>query len=466
MTPSFRNRSHQCFLSYSHQDAAFVSHLVAWLREASITVWHDSSSLGVGEKVASVLPEQLATCRGMLLVASEKSMTSNWVKQEIRTALHENVENPAFAITILRIDDVDIGSHVPALKQFKWIDLKPDVAGLPIQDLVEVVNSLYRRHPSPVKNGSVDVYVSRSDRTPDERKRANEICSQILKHHGVQLIGDAIDQPDFSEDRIRTLMGTCSGHVMVLPARTKESDYKYFERERRISREMNIPCLVCAEVGSPLPASLKETDHLIEMEPSHRMFTDSAMLTLDAFLDDIRATTPRYSSCIFFAHEYNQNQERNKAARNLLSSVTGLTPQAGSDFTSAIGPQQILDGISRSSWFIADIASRVNPETSRLDINVNTCIEVGIALGAGLGRASSSHASGKADRPVYALSMDRTSEPQADSNGQGKTRDIPWMLRSGITIQWYKTEAAFLAIIHRIAHEHRRRLLNAEIGQG
>lgn len=464
MTPSFRNRSHQCFISYSHQDQTFVSGLVSWLREAGITVWHDSSSLRVGEKVASALPEQVATCRGMLLIASEHSLSSKWVKPEIQTALSENLENEAFAITILRIDGVDIAERFPALKQFKWIDVSPDPKGWSVGDLVEVVNAIYRRHPVPSTNNTMDIYVSRSDRTPDETKCANEACAQVLKHHGVQLISDAIDQPDFNEDRIRSLMGTCSGHVMVLPARAKESDYKYFERERKISALLNIPCLVCAEASSPLPASLAQADHRIHMSATRPVFDATALLVLDAFLDDIRATTPLYSSSIFFAHEYNENQVRNCAARNLLSGVTGLTPHAGSDFTSAIGPQQILDGIGRSAWFIADLASRVNAETGRLEINVNTCIEVGIALGSKLGRVSPSNPSGKSDRPIYALSMDRTSGPQLDSHGHGKTKDIPWMLRSGITIQWYKSDADFLAIIHRIARDHRRRLLNAELG--
>lgn len=463
MIPSFRNRSHQCFVSYSHQDGKFVAELVEWLRAADIRVWLDRTNLGVGQNVASTLPEQISTCRGMLLIASEHSLASNWVKEEIATALREKTRNPAFAITILRIDQVDVYRHVQKLEEYKWIDICPDFSQLGTQHLVEIVNSLYRRHPVPSTTGSVDVYVSRSDKTPEETKRSNDACGMFLKQHGLQLIGDAIDQPDFSEDRIRTLMGTCSGHLMVLPARPMESDYRYFDRERKISEALGIPCLVCAETESPLPTSLRRVEHSIEMEPAPGLFGPTADLTFESFLDDIRATSPRYSSSIFFAHEYNENRDRNRSARNLLSGVTGLATHAGSDFTSAIGPQQIVDGINRSAWFVGDLASRLNTETGRLELNVNACIEVGIALGAGLGRVAAHSASGKSDRPIYALSIDRTSSPQGDGTGQGKTRDIPWMLRSGITIQWYKSDIDFLAIIHCVASEHRRRLLNAEM---
>lgn len=465
MSTSFRNRSHQCFVSYSHLDGVFVTKLVSWLRAAGIPVWQDDTNLGVGEKVARALPEELSRCRGMLLVASRRSMESNWVKQEIHAALLENVENPAFAITIIRLDDVDIAAHVSALRQFKWIEAGQSFAELEAGFLVDVVNSLYRRSPAPALKNQIDVYVSRSDRNAAESRRSDAACRQVAAHHGIHLIGDAVDQADFSEDRIRHLMGTCSSHLMVLPARGKEADYRYFLRERSISASLNLPCLVCAEPGSPLPEGLRKVDHFLELQQDQNVFGDSGLEVLEAFLDDTRATPARHASSIFFAHEYNENQERNRAARNLLASVTGLIPHAGSDFNSAIGPQQILDGISRSAWFIADLGSKTHPDTKRLEINVNTCIETGIALGAGLGRVNSPVPGARADRPVYAMAFDRTagqSEPCADV---GKTRDIPWMLRSGITIQWYASEIEFLAIIHRIAREHRRRLLNAELLQ-
>ncbi|HCN27725.1 MAG TPA: hypothetical protein DIT64_02855 [Verrucomicrobiales bacterium] len=464
MSSSFRNRSHQCFVSYSHQDAGFAGRLVVWLGAAGIPVWLDETSLGVGEKVARALPDEMSQCRGMLLLASRRSMESNWVRQEINAALLENVENPAFAITIIRLDDVDIASHVPALRQFKWIEAGTNVSVFEPGFLVDVVNSLHRRAPSPILNHQVDVYVSRSDRNAAEIKRSDAACRRLSAHHGIHLIGDAVDQADFSEERIRILMGTCSSHLLVLPARAKEADYKYFLRERAISESLNLPCLVCAEPGSPLPEGLRNGDHFIELQTGgDDILGESGRGVLEAFLDDTRATTARHSASIFFAHEYNQNQERNRAARNLLASVTGLTPHAGSDFTSAIGPRQILDGISRSAWFVADLGSKTNPETGRLDVNVNTCIEVGIALGAGLGKVCSTAPGARAERPVYALSFDRTAGQAGAAGETGKTRDIPWMLRSGITIQWYASDTDFLAIVHRIARGHRRRLLNAEL---
>lgn len=59
MSASFRNRTHQCFVSYSHEDADFVNPLVSWLNAAGIPIWQDDTSLAVGEMVArasTILP--------------------------------------------------------------------------------------------------------------------------------------------------------------------------------------------------------------------------------------------------------------------------------------------------------------------------------------------------------------------------------------------------------------------------
>jgi len=162
------------------------------------------------------------------------------------------------------------------------------------------------------------------------------------------------------------------------------------------------------------------------------------------------------------AHQYNANHERNTAARNLLTSVTGQACHIGSDFQGVIGPQQkILDGISKAAWFIADLASEKNA-SGGLKVNLNTCIEFAVALGAGMGRTSSQAIDMIAERPVYALALDCRQDTESED---GKSKDLPWMLQSGITIQWYKNDFDFLAIIHRIAYQHRRRILNLELSE-
>jgi hypothetical protein len=451
-------------------------HLVQWLRQAGVSVWVDEASLGGGVHVAEKLSEQMQTCRGLLLVASRNSLESNWVQKEISAGLFENTTTPAFGMTILRIEDVNPGEAIPGLRTFNWIDAKAAGSAQWIDAkakfsplypalLVQIVNSLYRRPPTPAPARAVNVYVSRSDNKPPEAKRANQVSGWALRRHGLELIGDSLDHGDFNPDRIRKIMGACAGHLMILPARATESGYKYFQIERKISASLNLPCLVCGERDSPIPASLKD-GVFVEMAPAPEVFENAGIDEFDAFMDDARAAKSRYASSIFFAHEYNKNQERNLAARNLLASVTGLDCHVGGDFNGGFAPQQIQGGISRAAWFLADLASRVDPKTGLTDVNVNTCIETGVALGAGLGKVEPGNPEGKSDRPVYATAIEpaRASDPQPEGE-KSKTAQLPWMLRSGITIQWYRDDNAFLAVVHQIAREHRRRILSAELSK-
>lgn len=460
MLPGFRNRQHQCFVSYSHADQGIVTALVDWLRKSGVSPWFDEKHLAVGQKVVLRLPEVMAQCRGLLLFASEHSLASNWVRQEITEALLQHQEHPGFAITIVRIDSVDVGQAMAALRPFKWLDLPPAFGEVTVSQIVGVLHAIYGRQLEPVPPGAIDVYVSRADKVGQQTERANEVCRELLGYHGVNWVGDAVDQPDFSEARIASIMEHCSGHVMILPARSKASDYRYFEVERRRSAALGLPCFICAEPGSPLPEVLRECEHFVELGASPKPLNLPATEILEAFLDDVRAHKPRVSSSIFFAHEYHTHSLRNEAARNLLTSVTGHSCVVGSEFQGVVGPQQrIVDGIANSAWVIADVASRTNDQ-GILQVNLNACIEVGIALGAGLGRASKEEGGSRSDRPVYVLALDPLS---AGDSVEGRTRQLPWMLRSGLTVDWYRDDLDFLAAIHRIAFRNRRRLMNLEL---
>ena len=137
----------------------------------------------------------------------------------------------------------------------------------------------------------------------------------------------------------------------------------------------------------------------------------------------------------------------------MISAVTGCTCKVGLDFTGALGTRQIVDGILNSSWFLADFASQVDDSTGGITLNVNSCIEAGIAIGAGFGMESDRV---KADRTIYAVC--REFKP-----GYGKTTDLPFMLHTSLTVGFYNDELEFLAKVHRIARQQRRRILNQEL---
>jgi hypothetical protein len=356
-----------------------------------------------------------------------------------------------FTMTIIRLDDVDIRALSPSIGLLKWIEPGGSEQVFAPEFIVQTVNSIFGRRPHAHLGTATDVFVSRSDTGPTESAVANSHCRKLLDLPNIRLIGDSLDQPHFDELRIRRLMSSCTGHLLVLPHYASEERYKYFVRERRISRQLQVPALIVCRADSPLPAELQNDCHLVKCE--NGVLPDDYSETFSQFLDDARAIRPKFDASAFFAHEYGQNVARNRAAAELIAAVTGCQCKVGLDFTGAVGTRQITDGILSASWFLSDFASEVDSKTGRIKLNVNSCIEAGIALGAGFGMTA---ASGGVERTIYAVCRD----PQTP---EGKTKDVPFMLRSSVTVEFYKDELDFLAKVHRIARQQRRRVINLEL---
>ena len=425
--------------------------LIDWFKAAEINVWFDEDALSHGVAVGNSLAGQMSLCQGFVLLASTTSLKSNWVQQEIAIAMDQAINEPSFTMTIIRVDDVDIRQASPSLASLKWIEPRaigsfPDPASI-----VQVVNSIFGRRPVSVSENATDIYVSRSDKIPQETNVSNAHCRSIVGLPGVRLVGDSLDQNTFDIVRIRRLMNSCSGHILILPHRATEDNYKYFVREKKVSQILGLPILVIARNDSPLPAELKKSVYYLETMGDK--LPENCADVFGAFLDDAKAIRVKYEPAVFFAHEYKLNNERNKAAAELISAVTGCRCRVGLDFTGAFGTRQIIDGILRSSWFLADFASRVDEGTGGIKLNTNTCIEAGVALGAGFGMSADQT---EIDRTIYAVCRESTP-------GYGKTTDLPFMLHTSLTVDFYKDDLEFLAKIHRIARYQRRRIINNEI---
>lgn len=253
--------------------------------------------------------------------------------------------------------------------------------------------------------------------------------------------------------------GVCTGeyigqpglHHLILPHRSSAAAYRYFVREVSVSKSLGLPIIVVANPDSPLPGELKTDVCLIHTDAGTA--SDEFEELLESFLDDVRSLRPAFDSSVFFAHEYKLNITRNQAAAELVSSVTGCVCRVGLDFTGALGTRQIIDGIMNASWFMADLASQTDEDTGGIKVNVNSCIETGIAIGAGFGAALPKDDA----RPIYAVC--REANP-----GYGKTTDLPFMLHTSLSIEWYTSDADFLATVHKIARNQRRRIINHELG--
>jgi hypothetical protein len=74
------------FISYSHQDEEFAQRLYDALQGKGVRCWYAPEDIQGGKKIHEQIDEAIRVYDKLLLIFSEHSMQSNWVKTEIRRA--------------------------------------------------------------------------------------------------------------------------------------------------------------------------------------------------------------------------------------------------------------------------------------------------------------------------------------------------------------------------------------------
>jgi hypothetical protein len=106
------------FISYSSRDSEFAERLHEALRAKGVRCWFAPHDLPIGAKIRSAIDESIRTYDKLLLVLSENSVNSQWVEQEVETALEQEREHPDKTVLFpVRLDDAVLGikSGWPAL---------------------------------------------------------------------------------------------------------------------------------------------------------------------------------------------------------------------------------------------------------------------------------------------------------------------------------------------------------------
>jgi hypothetical protein len=133
------------FISHSSADKErFVLRFAERLRAKGIDAWVDTWEMLPGDSlVDKIFNEGLKNCTGFIIVLSNNSVNSKWVREELNTAIIKRIEDNTKLIPI-RLD----GCEVPeALRSIVWID----VADLNAYDreFERIVNSLYGQYSKP-----------------------------------------------------------------------------------------------------------------------------------------------------------------------------------------------------------------------------------------------------------------------------------------------------------------------------
>jgi hypothetical protein len=246
---------------------------------------------------------------------------------------------------------------------------------------------------------------------------------------GFRLIGDAKDQRGFKTgDRVERIIASCGAFVGIVPyrgealAHVDAGPYKYFLREIDYAAKLALPCVIVAD-----PRVSREDGR---DQSWRRMDTDApnCPASVDAALRDLWENwqPPPQPQYVFLAMDLDSKATAaGGPIRHLIERITGMPTFVGNEISGGQIQTAIRDKICQAFVVIADIT----------EDNLNTCVEAGMALGAGA---------------------------NVELLASGKPRRPPFMLRD-LQMPVYEDEVEQVGIIHNIARRYRRRILNAEM---
>jgi hypothetical protein len=109
----------RAFISYSHQDEAFVISLVRALEERGIGVWSDGVDLQIGDSLIRRIGDGIHEHDFVIAVISKHSVTSSWCEKELSLAVTQGIQSKQVKVLPVRLDEVTLPSF---LADTLWVD--------------------------------------------------------------------------------------------------------------------------------------------------------------------------------------------------------------------------------------------------------------------------------------------------------------------------------------------------------
>jgi hypothetical protein len=428
MATPINQRPNDLFLSHSSRDKnTFVDDLFTWLTgRAGYKVWFDRGLASGG--LSTNLDEAIDTCRGAIIVLSENSIKSQWVKSEC-DRIHSEWANRkgGFAIATIRIDPVEPPGLLKSYKHIDVLDGKftTEAATLLVESLNGGRDSALGR----------PVYLSRGWR--ESEHALAECIANICKASGLKLVCDFTDQPHYSADRVRNIMDSTGGLVAVVPHRGQGKTSSYVVNEIEFAHELGLPVIAfthsdVARANIPALAESVIYDANITSLDVHQV-EDLYSEPLAEFTAQWRK--PKRGEHVFLGHSLEESiGDRFAMLRRMLSRVTGLPVVTGGLVGGEEAPTEIVRLIQDAELSIIDITNKAHQNLpEKVDFALNSCIEAGIALGAGRSKA------------LYITCA-------------GPRRSPPFMLRTK-QVWYYDDGLGLVGALRQIAYAHRRMIL-------
>jgi hypothetical protein len=106
-----------CFVSHSARDRAFAERLHEDLQQRGVRCWYAPQDLKIGERILDGLYRAIRHQEKLLLILSDHSVRSTWVRDEVDRAFAEETDRGDLVVFPVRIDDAVMEANEPwALK--------------------------------------------------------------------------------------------------------------------------------------------------------------------------------------------------------------------------------------------------------------------------------------------------------------------------------------------------------------
>jgi hypothetical protein len=107
---------YSCFISHSSKDQTFADHLYGRMLQEKLRVWYAPNDMQGGQPHDEQIDQAIRIYDKLLLVLSESSMSSNWVRREIRKAREQEEREGRRKLFPIRLVDV------AAIKAWECVD--------------------------------------------------------------------------------------------------------------------------------------------------------------------------------------------------------------------------------------------------------------------------------------------------------------------------------------------------------
>jgi uncharacterized protein YjbI with pentapeptide repeats len=107
---------YSCFISYSTKNQDFAERLHSRLRHEGLRVWYSPEDIQGGKKLHEQIDEAILFYDKLLLVLSQESMSSEWVKTEIRKARKAEISENLRKLFPIRLVDFE------AIRNWEYFD--------------------------------------------------------------------------------------------------------------------------------------------------------------------------------------------------------------------------------------------------------------------------------------------------------------------------------------------------------